>query len=147
MKDVLKILIKYVKTRSHCFDMQPNVYRNELIKYLRYYQINDKDPEVYRQIIDFIQTPLHLYHDRLVLDKTAHTVVVVVKDELDRMKLFMEHYRNLGVKQFIVVDNNSTDGTREFVAKQPGTRVYLVEEPFQTQKKQAWIEKVLAITG
>ena len=147
MKDILKILFKYIKNRPHCFGMQSTVYRNELMKYQRYYHINDKDQEIFRQIVDFVQTPIQLYHDRLVLDKASPTVVVVVKDELDRMKLFMDHYRMLGVRQFIIVDNNSTDGTREYVAKQPGTRVYLVEESFQTQKKQAWIEKVLALTG
>lgn len=147
MKDILKILFSYLKNRPHCFGMQSIVYRNELMKYLRYYHDNDKDQEIFRQIEDFVQTPIQLYHDRLVLDKALPTVIVVVKDELNRMKLFMDHYRMLGVRQFIVVDNNSTDGTREYVAKQPGTRVYLVEEVFQTQKKQAWIEKVLALTG
>ncbi len=90
-----------------------------------------------------------MVHDQLVLDDDIYSpvVVVVVKDDLERMKLFFDHYRHLGVRKFIVVDNNSTDGTREYAIEQAGTRVYLVKEAFQTQKKEAWIEKVLAITG
>ena len=143
------LFFKFMINRSHCFGMESAVYRNELTKYMSYFRENDRDPEVYRQIRDFVSTPLQVFSDRLILDdnECVPTLIVVVKNELDRMKLFMEHYRRLGVRQFIIVDNDSTDGTREYLAKQPGTRVYLVEEPFQTQKKQAWIEKVLAITG
>lgn len=149
IRDITAIYIRYFFNKSHCFGMKLAVYSNELKKYVSYYQENDRDPEVYRQMRDFVSTPLSLYSDKLILDENecVPTVIVVVKNELDRMKLFMDHYRRLGVHQFIIVDNDSTDGTREYLAKQQGTRVYLVKEPFQTQKKQAWIEKVLAITG
>ena len=149
IKDIVPIYFKYLFNISHCFGMKSAVYSNEFKKYIKYYKENELDQEIYRQIKDFVQTPLLLYSDRLVLDENESipTLIVVVKDELDRMKLFMEYYCRLGIHQFIIVDNDSTDGTREYVAEQPDTRVYLVKEPFQTQKKQAWIEKILAITG
>lgn len=140
---------KYRFSNSQYFGMKPTVYKNEIKKYASYYYENELDQEIYRQIKDFVQTPLVKYSDNLVLDENenAPTLIVVVKDELNRMKLFMEHYRRLGIHQFIIVDNDSTDGTREYLAEQSDTRVYVVKEPFQTQKKQAWIEKTLAITG
>lgn len=149
IRSVLPIYFKFILNGTNCFGMQRSIYYNELRKYLKYYKENEMDIEVYRQINDFVSTSLKLYSDKLVLDekKESPVLIVVVKNELDRMKLFMKHYRSLGVHQFIVIDNDSVDGTRQFVAKQPNTRVYLVKEPFQTQKKQAWIEKVLAITG
>lgn len=86
-----------------------------------------------------------LYSDNLVLDKNPLNpiLLVVVKDDCDRMKVLFEHYRNLGINQFVVLDNNSTDGTLEFLSTQENTRVYQILEEFQTQKKEAWIEKLL----
>lgn len=125
------------------------VYTNECRKYIRFYRIRKDKDLVVKRIRAFFKTRITLAHDRLVLDDGVYSpvVVVVVKNDLDRMKLFFDYYRHLGVRKFIVIDNNSTDGTREYSIGQPDTRVYLVTEAFQTQKKEAWIEKVLALTG
>lgn len=78
---------------------------------------------------------------------TIPTVVCVVKNGAERMRLFYHHYRKLGVTQFAILDNGSTDGTREYLLQQPDTHVYSVNAPFETQKKTAWIEKLLAMEG
>lgn len=125
------------------------VYTNECRKYIHFYRVRKDKDLVARRIRAFFCTQITLVHDRLALDDDVYSpvLVVAVKDDLERIKLFFEHYRHLGVRKFIVIDNNSTDGTREFAIEQPDTRVYLVTEAFQTQKKEAWIEKVLALTG
>jgi hypothetical protein len=48
----------------------------------------------------------------------AETVFGVVKDEMYYLPAFLEHYRLLGAKQFIFLDDRSTDGTREFLSAQ-----------------------------
>lgn len=125
------------------------VYTNECRKYILFYRVSKDKDLVAKRIRAFCSSQINLVHDRLVLgdDVYSPVVVVVVKDDLERMKLFYEHYRNLGVRKFIVIDNNSTDGTREFAIEQPDTRVYLVTEAFHSQKKEAWINRVLALTG
>ena len=40
------------------------------------------------------------------------------RDEMIRLPYFMQYYRDLGVSHFIVVDNDSTDGGREYMANQ-----------------------------
>lgn len=133
----------------HCSGMRFSVYFKEYRKLVRYYWHQRGNGKVADVIQAFLLSDLSLCKDNLQLDESpnAPVVVVVVKDEIERMKLFFEHYRALGVRQFIVIDNDSSDGTREFVSAQKDARVYLINDMFQTQKKVAWIEKVLALTG
>ncbi|HET7203455.1 MAG TPA: glycosyltransferase family 2 protein, partial [Steroidobacteraceae bacterium] len=44
------------------------------------------------------------------------TAFAVVKDEMYNLRSFLDHHRRLGVDQFIVLDDRSSDGTREWLA-------------------------------
>ena len=146
---LLPIYVRYMRAACHRFGMDKGVYRNELKKWVRLYRSTDRRDYVYTQMKTFFGTAITLHSDTLHLsqDPLEPTLVVTVKDELERMKLIYEHYRRLGIDRFIVIDNGSTDGTLQYVAAQPGTRVYCVEEPFLTPKKEAWIARVLASAG
>ncbi len=48
----------------------------------------------------------------------------VVRNEKIRLPYFLEYYRKLGVDRFLFVDNNSDDGTREFLSSQPDVSVW-----------------------
>ena len=54
----------------------------------------------------------------------AQLLFCTLRDELVRLPYFYEYYRNLGVDHFLMVDNGSQDGTREFLADQPDTSVW-----------------------
>ena len=43
---------------------------------------------------------------------------VTLRNEMNRLPYFLEHYRALGVRHFLMVDNNSTDGSGDFLATQ-----------------------------
>ncbi|NOX39568.1 MAG: glycosyltransferase family 2 protein [Alphaproteobacteria bacterium] len=47
-----------------------------------------------------------------------------VRNEILRLPFFLKHYRALGVEHFLIVDNNSDDGTREYLAEQPDVSVW-----------------------
>ena len=42
----------------------------------------------------------------------------IVRNEMYLLPVFFEHYRTLGVDQFVILDDRSNDGTTEFLAKQ-----------------------------
>ena len=75
------------------------------------------------------------------------TVFVVVRNERERMQVFLDHYRKLGVQRFVVLDNGSDDGTQELMSQQKDTKVYQITEAFGTCKKEGWIEKLLVLEG
>jgi len=47
-----------------------------------------------------------------------------LRNERIRLPFFLKYYRDLGVNHFIVVDNNSDDGSREYLAEQPDVSVW-----------------------
>lgn len=51
-------------------------------------------------------------------------VFAVVFNGIDYVQPFLDHYRKLGVRGFVIVDNASTDGTREVLADQPDVVLY-----------------------
>ncbi|MFT4959094.1 MAG: hypothetical protein ACI92Z_000166 [Paracoccaceae bacterium] len=52
------------------------------------------------------------------LNKTALAVICACRNEMHRLPAFLAHYRKLGVKCFLFVDNMSNDGSREYLLKQ-----------------------------
>jgi len=49
------------------------------------------------------------------------TVVVLVKNGLFYLDGFFRHYRELGIRHYVFMDNGSTDGTIDRIRQEPGT--------------------------
>jgi len=47
------------------------------------------------------------------------TLLTIVHNEMFFLPAFLAHYRSLGIEQFVVLDDASTDGTQSFLAQQP----------------------------
>lgn len=132
--------------------MDKRTFMSECAKYARLFQSHSRGyavRELQSQLYAFVHHRIIIISDTLKMSETPcePTVLTVVKDDLDRMKLFFQHYRMLGVRQFVIIDNGSTDGTLEWVSQQQDTRCYRVSTKFQTESKVGWIEKVLSLTG
>ncbi|MEM7709441.1 MAG: glycosyltransferase family 2 protein [Pseudomonadota bacterium] len=50
--------------------------------------------------------------------------ISTVRNELAGLPAFLDHYRRIGIGQFLFVDNGSTDGTGEFLADQPDVSLW-----------------------
>lgn len=61
------------------------------------------------------------YFGRRNLDIGPHEIVVVccLRNEIQRLPHFLDYYRALGVSRFLIVDNNSTDGSGQYLRRQP----------------------------
>ena len=53
------------------------------------------------------------------LDPDLPTVCTILRDEMFFLPAFLEHYRQIGVRQFFILDDGSTDGTAAYLAAQP----------------------------
>lgn len=49
----------------------------------------------------------------------ATTVFGIFRNEMSFLPAFLAHYRSLGVEQFLILDDRSDDGTREYLLAQP----------------------------
>jgi hypothetical protein len=47
-----------------------------------------------------------------------------MRNERIRLPYFLKYYRDLGINQFLIVDNNSDDGTTEYLAAQPDVSLW-----------------------
>ena len=47
-----------------------------------------------------------------------------VRNEIIRLPYFLEYYRKIGIEHFLMVDNMSDDGTRDYLAAQPDVSLW-----------------------
>lgn len=58
-------------------------------------------------------------------------VIAVARNECVLAPHFLQHYRALGVRHFVFVDNLSDDGTREYLAQQPDVVLYSADTEYK----------------
>ncbi len=54
-----------------------------------------------------------------------------LRDEMIRLPYFLQYYRDLGVSHFIMVDNDSSDGGREYLAGQSDVSVWTTRASYK----------------
>lgn len=75
-----------------------------------------------------------------VADRTGQIVkddilaAVTVRNEMVRLPHFLEHYRTLGVNHFLFVDNDSSDGTRDFLAGQSDVSLWTTQSSYKLSR-------------
>jgi hypothetical protein len=55
---------------------------------------------------------------------------LTVRNEALRLPAVLDHHRRLGIDQFVIVDNDSNDGTRDLLAAMPDVRLYSASGSF-----------------
>ncbi|MEM7440162.1 MAG: glycosyltransferase family 2 protein [Pseudomonadota bacterium] len=75
-----------------------------------------------------------------VVDRTADIrpsdilIFSTLRNERPRLAFFLDYYRKLGVNHFFFVDNDSTDGSREYLCDQPDTSVWTTKASYKRSK-------------
>lgn len=54
-----------------------------------------------------------------------------LRDEMVRLPYFMQYYRDLGVSHFLMVDNDSRDGGREYLASQSDVSIWTTRASYK----------------
>lgn len=75
------------------------------------------------------------------LAKTGVRVFAVLRNERLRLPAFFRHYEKLGVSDYVIVDNNSTDGTDAYLASRDD--VLLLSTSVDFVGKERWIDHLL----
>lgn len=67
-----------------------------------------------------------------------------LRNERERLAYFLKYYRDLGVEHFLFVDNDSDDGSREYLAAQPDTSVWTTTASYRASRfGMDWINALL----
>jgi glycosyltransferase involved in cell wall biosynthesis len=79
------------------------------------------------------------------LEKATHVVIVTIYNEALRLEAFLHHYRKLGIDEFIVVDNRSTDGVAELLDGHPGVSYFYADGEYcRARYGVDWINAILS---
>ncbi len=71
-----------------------------------------------------------------------------LRNEKIRLKYFLSYYRDRGISHFLFVDNDSTDGTREFLAAQADCSVWTTDASYKRSRfGMDWINRLLRLYG
>jgi len=88
-------------------------------------------------LVDLTRRPVSIAAD-------AHVVVAVVRNEILRLPFFISYYRDKGFDTFVFIDNESTDGTRDFLVAQPDAVVLGVSQDYAASRHGlTWTNAVL----
>ncbi|MER9881973.1 glycosyltransferase family 2 protein [Mesorhizobium sp. M0118] len=75
-------------------------------------------------------------------------LILVIRNEADRLHPFLKHYRELGVTRFAVLDDRSTDGTAELLAEQPDVDLFSSPITYsQSDLGNLWRQRIVQIYG
>lgn len=79
------------------------------------------------------------------LRDARHVLIATVHNEAHRIGFFLDYYRSLGFGQFIVIDNDSTDGLQSLLAGQSGVSVFSARGSYRDARfGNDWINGVLS---
>ncbi|MEA5578914.1 glycosyltransferase family 2 protein [Anabaena sp. UHCC 0451] len=82
------------------------------------------------------------------ISPTALLCCVVVRNELPRLPYFLNYYRQKGVDRFLIVDNQSTDATLEYLLQQNDVYVWSSAKSFnQVNFGSVWFDLLLRKYG
>lgn len=82
------------------------------------------------------------------LGKDDILLVAVLRNERIRLPYFMRYYRDLGINHFLMVDNGSDDGSREYLAAQRDVSLWTTQASYRGSRYGAdWINWLLMRYG
>lgn len=67
-------------------------------------------------------------------DSEELVVVCLVRDGAEYLDAFLQHYRVLGAKHVVLLDNGSADGTVEWAVRESGVTVLRTHAPYRHYK-------------
>ena len=80
-------------------------------------------------------------------EKNDIILICVEKNSIAYLEQFLSYYRNIGIRQFLMIDNSSTDGTLEYLLEEGDVTLFMANTPFESQIKVGWILQAVRETG
>jgi len=68
------------------------------------------------------------------ISENAILAFSTMRDEMVRLPYWLEHHRALGVDHFLIVENDSSDGTRDYLAAQPDVSLWTTQASYKLSR-------------
>jgi hypothetical protein len=71
-------------------------------------------------------------------------LICPVRDEIAFLPAFLGHYRKMGISEFLFIDNDSRDGTTDYLVAQHDCRVFHTSDSFrESNYAMSWINQII----
>jgi hypothetical protein len=71
-------------------------------------------------------------------------LICPVRDEIAFLPAFLRHYRKMGVSEFLFIDNDSRDGTTDYLLAQPDCLVFHTSDSYRESRYATlWINQII----
>lgn len=97
----------------------------------------------------FLNAELEYISKKINIDEIDDSpiLICVEKNDLNKVKLVVEHHKKLGIKYFVFIDNGSTDGTIEYLKELDNIDLIKSSTEYYTLAKEAWENRILFSYG
>lgn len=95
---------------------------------------------------EFMMSKIEIIKD-IEVNNTDIVAICIEKNDLLKLKRFINHHRMLGINKFVILDNDSDDGTIEYLMKQDDVALLKTEIPYTSNRRVAWINRIIAHYG
>lgn len=112
----------------------------------RFRKVLKFNPSLLPMVDAFCRDDLHIVKT-IKIPADALVLICLQKNDLVRIKAFIDHHRSLGIRHYAIIDNGSTDGSREWLMEQPDVFLFATDVPYTSANRDAWINRVLAYFG
>lgn len=123
------------------------VWKSSMLSMMKEYCSAGYNKKVKEILQAFCNSKFDIIRRRLATAEHSPIVVLCVKDDLSRIQMLVHHYRSIGVQRFAILDNNSSDGTFEWLFEQQDIDLYRCASPYRTDIKEGWINRIISYYG
>ena len=95
----------------------------------------------------FALEPLIFVKGDLSRNPAGPITICAIKNNIRYIEQFLPYYREMGIRNFIFIDNNSSDGSVDYLLKQDDVVLFSAPYPFNGIKKAGWKLQALAYVG
>lgn len=81
-----------------------------------------------------------------IIDNPSPILICPIKNDIAKISKFYNHYLNIGVKNFVFIDNGSDDGTYEWLLSQ-NVNLYRCNNKYTSIRRLGWINRIIAQFG
>lgn len=143
------IQIKRKFNDYQCFDGELPIEKIEVFKksFIRLLWAQDKDWKLPFLFLEAKITCEKESFKREEINDNSPILICPIKDDIERLKISLEHYRKMGIQYFVYLDNMSTDGTYEYLKQQNDVNLYSCKTSYTTLNREAWINRILSYYG
>lgn len=146
----VKLIFYFVNIKESCISLrEKRGWKKTFFSFLCKVEKKNSDyPERWKVIKGFCKSHIKLLKKARSMETNEDPILIcVVLNEIERIHLFLDHYRKIGIKKFAIVDNGSTDGTIDYLRKQKDVELFQTKDQFESKVKVGWINRIISYYG